>query len=1054
MSEINTTYQLDVSEVLKALDAIDSRFEKHEEAIIRMSRSDPFKLAAQGAADLDKELSVNTKHMVEMEATLAAYREQIKQLTAEQGKFVKKLDEVNAAGKHDELKKELEAVQEKLRKVNESLGQTEVKAGSVRGMIQSLTGKFKEMTTNAGTSGKILSQVMTSATRFAGLLGAAVVAGTVAIYRMREGYLRMNDSLLAISGNQKDVTDNMDVLDQIASDLDVTLRQTTASFGLLSSSGIKPTKAQLISLGILAKELKADFVQFSEAIVSADKGQTDALAKLGVQAQVQGNKVQLSFRGVTTEFKKGSGESVAALERIVKQIDLTENSLSAGAGRFDFMDRLAKGFVDAEKSIDDASITVDNKAYPAFERLNKLLIISKNNVLDWAESFGVWIGVGWEHLKNDAMLLIAGFEYLGDLAMTRSLSIANRNFSKSKEAFDANRKKILEEEARLQANVGKKSTAELTSNATKLIPEDREALAAAKAQRTALLKAEKDLQDALLKLEKDYGKEKVEAFKDDFLKYLEEKKKLQLQEIDLEEKAILKLKQILAGARKGQFDKDNRIIPDKSVSLNEQEKAPFNFQRDLINEEEYRERAKFISDNERSITGIISTEYQKQLQETEYKYEQLFKLAKQSGIDITKLEKQKAKELEKIDMEHKLSKLDNRANQEMQTAELAVIRAQIDGRMSLEIKARQQLLEVERSHIKERIKIIEASSDPEAKARLAGLYLALAQIDAAQEDLSKKEKKTTLFEKFLDKIGLDKEQSEAAIEFAQYAAQSIKQSMTDLYNTLNQLSQQRIQRIDNEIDKKKQQVEAELDLNKQGLANNLDLRQKELEELKQTRKRALDDQKRTQKAQMIIESATQLSSLATASAKIFATLAGTGPWGVALAAGAVAAMFAAFGFAKVKAFQLVNQQQPEEYEFGGEVGGRRHRDGGTLIEAEKGEYVTNRKSTQKYYDLIEAINKDNQPGILDYLLTNVLDGTGVSRAEDERKEAVAFMQTYQSGVAKKDDTSLNELKAIRAELAEIKASNERIPKVQLVNVGPNKYAEVSPNGTIVRELPY
>jgi len=54
----------------------------------------------------------------------------------------------------------------------------------------------------------------------------------------------------------------------------------------------------------------------------------------------------------------------------------------------------------------------------------------------------------------------------------------------------------------------------------------------------------------------------------------------------------------------------------------------------------------------------------------------------------------------------------------------------------------------------------------------------------------------------------------------------------------------------------------------------------------------------------------------------------------------------------------------QKFAEGGEVGGKLHAHGGTDIEAEKGEYVINRRSTSKYKNLIEGINEDNHLKIL------------------------------------------------------------------------------------------
>jgi hypothetical protein len=53
-------------------------------------------------------------------------------------------------------------------------------------------------------------------------------------------------------------------------------------------------------------------------------------------------------------------------------------------------------------------------------------------------------------------------------------------------------------------------------------------------------------------------------------------------------------------------------------------------------------------------------------------------------------------------------------------------------------------------------------------------------------------------------------------------------------------------------------------------------------------------------------------------------------------------------------YAVINAQK---FEKGGRVGGKRHSAGGTLIEAEEGEFVINRKSYAKNKDVVEAINK-------------------------------------------------------------------------------------------------
>jgi hypothetical protein len=52
-------------------------------------------------------------------------------------------------------------------------------------------------------------------------------------------------------------------------------------------------------------------------------------------------------------------------------------------------------------------------------------------------------------------------------------------------------------------------------------------------------------------------------------------------------------------------------------------------------------------------------------------------------------------------------------------------------------------------------------------------------------------------------------------------------------------------------------------------------------------------------------------------------------------------------------------QPTPKFEKGGVIGGKRHSQGGTIIEAEKDEYVINRKDAIKHFNLVDAINSGN-----------------------------------------------------------------------------------------------
>ena len=114
-------------------------------------------------------------------------------------------------------------------------------------------------------------------------------------------------------------------------------------------------------------------------------------------------------------------------------------------------------------------------------------------------------------------------------------------------------------------------------------------------------------------------------------------------------------------------------------------------------------------------------------------------------------------------------------------------------------------------------------------------------------------------------------------------------------------------------------------------------------------------------AEQIISKTAQATSIASAKATgtliagsmaIPAALASTASFGQAATAGTAGVM------ASVAATKALAQVNP--YEAGGLVGGRRHSQGGTLIEAERGEFVMSRKAVQSIG--IEAMNQINQGG--------------------------------------------------------------------------------------------
>lgn len=189
------------------------------------------------------------------------------------------------------------------------------------------------------------------------------------------------------------------------------------------------------------------------------------------------------------------------------------------------------------------------------------------------------------------------------------------------------------------------------------------------------------------------------------------------------------------------------------------------------------------------------------------------------------------------------------------------------------------------------------------------------------------------------------------------AFSSMSDSLNSYVDSWVESTDRIVEQLNRQIDETQSALETEVELMQAGYASNVTLKRNELEELKKEREKALADQREAQQAQVAIDTVTQLSSLITASAQIFKGMTAILPVaGIPIAIALIAAMFGAFTASKAKAMQTAGVSK---FAAGGWIGGRSHREGGTMIEAEKDEFVVRKSSAKKYNLLIEAINKDN-----------------------------------------------------------------------------------------------
>jgi hypothetical protein len=239
------------------------------------------------------------------------------------------------------------------------------------------------------------------------------------------------------------------------------------------------------------------------------------------------------------------------------------------------------------------------------------------------------------------------------------------------------------------------------------------------------------------------------------------------------------------------------------------------------------------------------------------------------------------------------------------------------------------------------------------------------------------------------------------------ALKSITASVVDLYDQQIDKQKEKIKATDDEISDLEDQLDEEKDLQEKGYANNVATIEKELaakqaekdEQVKQEQD-LIKKRNAMKKAQILIDTATQASNLITASTEIFSSLASIPFVGVPLAIATIALMLGAFTAAKVSAFKAVDSSSTDSFGKGGVIDGKSHRDGGVkyksmdgsgkVVELEGGEFVIRKSSTQKYYNLLDAMNEDklDSLGLMNLALAELLEGTGVHLSSDSQDRAM------------------------------------------------------------------
>ena len=233
-----------------------------------------------------------------------------------------------------------------------------------------------------------------------------------------------------------------------------------------------------------------------------------------------------------------------------------------------------------------------------------------------------------------------------------------------------------------------------------------------------------------------------------------------------------------------------------------------------------------------------------------------------------------------------------------------------------------------------------------------------AKLDAAKEAADKK-------------AAYDKEKIKEYTQLAIFSAQTI----SDTIFTINQ--QNRDAETASILESLSMRKDAELANKELTDAQRLQIEERYAQQEAEIKTRAWEAQKQASIAQAIMNGALAIGN-------ILATVPG-GPFSPA-----TIASLAAAAISTAAQVAVISNTQPPKFADGGMVGGQLHSSGGTLIEAERGEYVINRQSTSDYLPSLKVLNSGEvEPTFANNILTALANGTFDLAAQFQTKQSAS-----------------------------------------------------------------
>jgi hypothetical protein len=149
----------------------------------------------------------------------------------------------------------------------------------------------------------------------AGIISGATI-GT--IVQANRSFQSLQASLITFTGSAEAASKQFEILQEFASKTPFSLEEVVGGFNKLVARGISPTIDSFAAFGDIASGTGKSLDQFIEAVADAATGEFERLKEFGITSKSEGNKVAITFGGITKTIGKNSTEILAYLENLAK----------------------------------------------------------------------------------------------------------------------------------------------------------------------------------------------------------------------------------------------------------------------------------------------------------------------------------------------------------------------------------------------------------------------------------------------------------------------------------------------------------------------------------------------------------------------------------------------------------------------------------------------------------------------------------------------------------------------------------------------------------------